>query len=241
MSDGASLGPASACSSAACPVNRQPWAQQEALFIGAWPWPAWACCLWAGRFSWAAWPPCSRWAVWGKAVQGLAVGVQGHGQQRRQSARRRRRCRHTTAAAAPLHCLLKLTGAHPAPSAATQACPNALGSGTVASLPSGVTPAGGAGLPASLEGLVTPQELQRLATQGSQAVRDELARLSGRRLTQDTSLGGLLANVAGQPGYLVRTWRVVGLGTRRHKCHAGVSFSRAHYLSHVVASGGLAC
>lgn len=75
-----------------------------------------------------------------------------------------------------------------------------------------MTPAGGAGLPASLEGLISPQELQRLATQGSQAVKDELARLSGRRLTQDTSLGGLLANVAGQPGYLVRTRGVVGVG-----------------------------
>ncbi|PRW44259.1 UPF0420 [Chlorella sorokiniana] len=85
-----------------------------------------------------------------------------------------------------------------------QACPNALAAGTVASLPAGVTPAGGAGLPASLEGLISPQELQRLAAQGGQSIQDELARLrqQGRRLTQDTSLGGLLASVAGQPGYL---------------------------------------
>ncbi len=65
-------------------------------------------------------------------------------------------------------------------------------------------PAGGAGLPASLVGLLSPGQLQQLAAQGGQGIQQEIARLSGRRLTQDTSLGGLLASVAGQPGYLVR-------------------------------------
>ncbi|KAI7836796.1 hypothetical protein COHA_009341 [Chlorella ohadii] len=88
-----------------------------------------------------------------------------------------------------------------------QACPNALGTGTVAALPGATAPgatapAGGAGLPASLVGLLSPGQLQQLAAQGGQGIQQEIARLSGRRLTQDTSLGGLLASVAGQPGYL---------------------------------------